>query len=497
MLRHELEGNFTTAQLFRDAPELKYLPAAACERGMYGAFVQGSTQLFFVFGYDKGLILGGDFIEIDGSLYSAQEYFAERRVHIHGISVLRKSFNAYPFSRFHHSASEMACILELMNDLERVMAISTEFGIPMTEYFNYSTTFSSLVWRYYAAADAAPTQRETDHLEDELIWHFKACMMASENPRPEDTGLTLEDYRTSAYCVDRDPRVIEKAFRHPGQWESHLFGYTKDYADNSALSAVYVQGLYAEDLEELLRLHHIPYRFSDPGSVSPKLMRRLAETGIGTTQETWGERLILVYPAMYSMFMQHLMRCALIDIFFSMEEKDEGYRLFQTGQFYGFSIPLTYPVVRFLRSRGIRLYAHESVQLRVLSGYMDAYCFAPLCQKPLVDASLMDYAAQQAYTHDQGCAKFYSASEMRIPEWGGGHHISICDHGYQAGAIVNGQKAEMDYYNLQFEHVPDGMLKERGLLTDPPMLSGYTERHMGEDGPKKPPKEASFTWYKV
>ena len=24
-----------------------------------------------------------------------------------------------------------------------------------------------------------------------------------------------------------------------------------------------------------------------------------------------------------------------------------------------------------------------------------------------------------------------------------------------------------------------------------------TERHMGEDGPKKPPKEASFTWYKV
>ena len=62
MLRHELEGNFTTAQLFRDAPELKYLPAAACERGMYGAFVQGSTQLFFVFGYDKGLILGGDFI---------------------------------------------------------------------------------------------------------------------------------------------------------------------------------------------------------------------------------------------------------------------------------------------------------------------------------------------------------------------------------------------------------------------------------------------------
>lgn len=497
MLKNELEGNFTTAQLFRDAPELKYLSAAACERGMYGTFVQGSTQLFFVFGYDKDLILGGDFIEVDGSLYSAREYFAERRVHIHSISVLRRSFNAYPFSRFHHSASETACILELMNNLERVMAVSKEFRIPMPEYFNYSVAFSSLVCKYYAAVDAAITQREADRLEGELVWHFKACMMSSENPRPEDVGLTLEDYRTSVYCVDRDPGVVERMFRRPAQWESHLFGYTRDYADNSALSAVYVQGLYAEGLEGLLRLHHIPYRFANPGSVSPKLMRHLAETGIGAAQDVRGESLILVYPAMYSMFMQHLMRCARIDVFFTEEEKEEGYRLFQTGQFYGFSIPLTYPVVSFLKHRGIRLYAHESVQLRVLSGYMDAYCFAPLCQKPLVDASLMDYAAQQAYTHEQGCAKFYSASEMRIPKWGGGHHIAICEHGYQAGSIVNGQTAEMDYYNLQFDHAPDGMLKEQGLLTDPPMLSVYTERHTAADGPKKEPEESVYTWYEV
>lgn len=78
-MRYELEGNFKTADLFREAPELRYLPTAANERGMFSAFVQGTTQLFFVFGYDEELILKGDFLEIDSALYSAQEYYDERR----------------------------------------------------------------------------------------------------------------------------------------------------------------------------------------------------------------------------------------------------------------------------------------------------------------------------------------------------------------------------------------------------------------------------------
>lgn len=132
-MRYELEGNFTTAGLFRKAPKLKYLPIASNERGMYATFVQGTTQLFFVFGYDKELILSGDFLEIDSSLYSAQEYYEGRRVHIHDQNVLRKGFNAYPLSRFHHSATETSLVLEFMNNLERAIAMSKEFQIPMTE----------------------------------------------------------------------------------------------------------------------------------------------------------------------------------------------------------------------------------------------------------------------------------------------------------------------------------------------------------------------------
>lgn len=350
---------------------------------------------------------------------------------------------------------------------------------------------------YHAQIAAAPTQREADRLESKLIWHFKSRMMITENPRPEDTCLTLEDYRTSAYCVDCDPRAIEKAFRYPEQWESHLFGYTKDYADNSALSAMYVYGLYARGLEGILQLHRIPYCFADPASINPKLIHHLAEADLGSKKEPWGERLVLVYPAMYSMFMQFLMRYALIDTFFTPEEMAEGFQLYQTGQFYGFSIPLTYPIVRFLKSRGVRLYAHELLQLRVLSGFMDAYCFAPLRQKPLIDISLMDYAAMQSYTHDQGIAKFYSASELRIPEWNGGYHIAVCEYGYQAGAAVNGIPAEVDYYNLQADHIPDEAFKAQGVLVGSPALVSFSECHPCDSSPKPVPNQASFSWYQV
>ncbi len=496
-MKYELEGNFTTAKLFRDVPELKYLPTAARERGMCGTFVQGTTQLFFVFGYDRKLIMEGDFIEIDGSLYNAREYLAERRVHIHSQHVLRKSFNAYPISRFHYSASETECLIEFMNDLERVMAISKEFRIPLTEYFHYSRTFGSLVRQYYDKLSTAFTQREADGLRQGLIFHFRSCMMISENPRPEDWGLTIEDYRTSAYCVDTNPAAIERAYRHPEKWESHLFGFTKDYADNAALSAVFVYGFIAGKLEELLRLHHIPYRFADVGKVSPKLMRHLAETDLGSRQDASGEPVILVYPAMYSMFIQYLMRWAFIDFYFTPEEKEKGYRLFQTGQFYGFSIPLIYQTVRFLRSRGIQLYSHELLQLRVLSGSTDTYCIAPLRQKPLVDAALMDYAAMQAYTHSQGSLKFYAASELRIPKWEGGHQISICEYGCEAGSPKDGGIAEMDYYNLHADHVPDEALKENGLLEEPADLCDFDRNRPSSDEPKEPASQDFFVWYQV
>lgn len=413
--------------------------------------------------------------------------------------VLRKSFNAYPLSRFHHSAAETACVIGLMNNLERIMAMSREFQVPLTEYFNYSAAFSLLVREYHAQIATAPTRGEADRLEAELIWHFKSHMMTTGNPRPEDSGLTLEDFRTSFYCIDRAPRAIEKAFRHPERWEDRLFGCTKDFADNAALSAVYVCGIYAPELEDLLKIHHIPYRFADPASLSPKLIRHLAETGVGASPETWGDRLVLIYPAVYSMFMQFLMRCALIDVFFTPEEKAEGASLYQTGQFYGFSIPLTRQLVLFLKGRGIELYAHDLFQLRVLSGFMDVYCFVPLRQKLLVDASLMDYAAMQSYTHSQGCAKFYSASELRIPEWGGlSHHVAICDYGYQADAIIGGVPTDTDYYNLLADEVPNESLEAKGVLIDRPSdLAVEYERLEKDETPRKIPDEASFSWFKV
>lgn len=384
--------------------------------------------------------------------------------------------------------------MDLMNDLERIVAIAAKFGIELTEYFNYSPTFSALIDQYYAKIDAARSRHEAKCLEEDMVWHFKSFMMTSENPRPEDQGLTLEDYRTSAYCVDRNPSAVEKMFRHPEKWESHLFGFTKDYADNSALSAVFVQDWFAENLERLLTLHRIPYRFADSGSLSPKLMRHLTEANVISHREICGKRLVLVYPAMYSVFIQCLMRWALIDCVFTKEEQEEGYRIYQTGQFYGFSIALSPQILHMLRSRGVCLYAHELVQLRVLSGYLDIYCFAPLCQKPLIDATLLEFAAQQAHIHSQSFAEFYAASEMRIPEWWGQtHHIAICRQGYQTGCYINGKIAETDYYETSAEHFPDEGLKDSGLLTDTPI----TSQDIYNDDPKSPIQEAGFRWDRI
>lgn len=494
MLQYELEGNYTTAQLFRDAPELQYLPIAASERGMYGTFVQGSTQLFFVFGYDKGLIFNGNFIEIDGSLYVASDYYKERRVHIHSQTVLRRSYNAYPFSHFHHSAAETSCVMELMNNLERAVAIAHKFNLPFWEYFNYSPTFAAMIDQYYAAIAAARSGQEKKRLEEEMSWKFRSFLMTSENPRPEDKGLTLEDYRNSAYCVDRNPAAVEKMFHQPEKWESHLFGFTKDYADNSALSAIFVQDWFAGNLEELLHLHRIPYRFADPDSISPKLMRHLTEANVIVQREICRKRLVLVYPAIYSVFIHYLIRWALIDCAFTKEEKEAGYRLYQTGQFYGFSIALSPQLLQMLRSRGVVLYAHELVQLRVLSGYLDVYCFAHLCQKPLIDATLLEFAAQQAHIHSQGVSDFYAAAEMRIPEWWGDtHHIAVCRQGYQTGCYVGGKIAETDYYETAAEHFPDQDLKDNGHLTDTPI----TSQDIYMDDPKPPIEGAGFHWDKI
>lgn len=498
-MTYELEGNFTTDRLFRNVPELKYLPTAACERGMYGTFVQGTTQLFFVFGYDQKTVMEGDFIEIDTSLYLEKEYLEERRVHIHSQYVLRRSYNAYPICQPDYSASEIQCILGFMDNLERITAFSKEFDIPLTEYFNYSTEFDILAKQYLNDLSTTFSQLERNKLKKELIYHFKSHMMTSENPRPEDEGLTIEDYRTSAYCVDTNPWAIEKAYRHPQKWESHLFGYTKDYADNPALSAVFIRRFIVKDLEKLLNLHRIPYRFARPEEASPKLMRHLSVTDLNGNWEDPGARVILVYPAMYSVFMHTLMRWANINFYFTSEEKAEGYRLYKTGQFYGFSIPLIYPVIRFLRSMGIKLYSNEFFQCRVLSGGGDVYCFAPLRQKPLVDAALLAYNAQLAYTHDQGSVEFCAASELRIPKWEGGHQISICEYGYEQGRHKDGSIAEMDYYNLHVDHVPDETLAEHGLLTELEYTHDYIDNRPLNDDERleKPVGESLYCWREV
>ncbi len=496
-MRGELEGNFKTAELFRKAPELRYLPTAASERGMCGVFFQGTTQLFFVFGYDKPRIQYGDFIEIDNTLYDRDEYLYDVRVHIHGQSVLRRSFNAYPISRNQYSTAEVELIVELMNDLERVTAIGNEFGIPLTEYFNYTTTFDALVKQYYDKLSTSFSKRESDRMVNELLFHFKSCMMTSENPRPDDEGLTLEDYKNSAYCVDTDPRAIEKWFRRPEKWDEHLFSFTKDYADNSALSAMYVYKFVAQQLECLLLEFNIPHRYTDIGKVSPKLARHLSATETGAREDDMSGQLIVVYPAIYSMFMQYLMRCAYIDFHFTQEEKDEGYRIFKTGQFYGFSIPLVHQVLHFLRGRGIKVYCHELLQLKVLSGSLDGYCFVPLKQKPLVDAALMDYAAMQAYTHSQGSFKFYAASELRIPKWEGGHQISICEYGCETGSALGDGIALTDYFNLHLDHVPDKVLKEHGLLADPPIINGTATKCPCRYDETGKPEIGTYSWKMV
>jgi len=480
-MKYELEGNFELAKLFRNSPELGYLPIAARERGMYGAFVRGTTQLFFVFGYDEKMVMEGEFIEIDGTLYIADEYFKEHRAIIHSQYVLRRGFNASPLATFQHTATGTECIMEFMNDLERIKAISERFGIPFPEYFHYSMTFDAIVRRYYGLISDACTQKERTRLEGELLCHFRANVMTSENPRPEDKGLTIEDYRTSPYCVDTDPRAVEKAFRHPETWDDRLFNYTKDYADNAVLSSVLVNAFIAGNLERLINLHHIPHRYADQSDATPKLMRHLETTDLGSGKNVVGFRTVLVYPAMYSMFIQTLIRWAYIDSFFTEKEQAEGYKLYQSGQFYGFSIPLIYQAISFLRKRGIRVYAHKLLQFKVLAGGGDGYCIVPLRQKPLVDAALLDFAAINAHTHDQGSAEFYSASELRIPKWEGGHLVSVCEYGFETGsATANGGFTDQDLYGLHGD-VPDESLKEQGFLKDAPFLSSTGRNRIHED----------------
>ena len=94
MLNNELEASYIIEKLFRDVPELKYLPKAAAERGMYGSFITGNEEVYFVFGYDADVIFRGNFYNIEGHLYLADEYDKEMRVHIHTSSVLRRTYNA-------------------------------------------------------------------------------------------------------------------------------------------------------------------------------------------------------------------------------------------------------------------------------------------------------------------------------------------------------------------------------------------------------------------
>lgn len=496
-MKYELEGNFELAKLFRNNPELGYLPIAARERGMYGAFVRGTSQLFFVFGYDEKMVMEGEFIEIDGVLYSANEYFKEHRAVIHSQYVLRRGFNARPLATFQHTASVTECIMEFMNDLERIKAISERFGIPFPEYFHYSMTFDATVRRYYGLIAGARTRREKACLEGELLRHFRANVMTSENPRPEDKGLTIEDYCTSPYCVDTDPRTVEKAFRHPERWDDRLFGYTRDYADNAALSSVFVNAFIAKNLERLVNLHHIPHRYANQGDAAPKLVRHLEATDLGSGKDVVGFRTILVYPAMYSMFMQTLIRWAYIDSFFTDEEQAQAYKLYQGGQFYGFSIPMIYQAVSFLKKRGIKVCAHKLLQFKVLSGGGDGYCIVPLRQKPLVDAALLDFAAMNAHAHDQGSVEFYSASELRIPKWEGGHLVSVCEYGFEAGSdMPDGGFTDQDIYGLHGD-VPDEVLKGQGLLKDAPFLSSTGRNRVHEDKPEGAENLNFYSWPEV
>ena len=477
-IKYELEGNYRIASLLRDHPELKYLPTAARERGMYGAFICGQVGVYFVFGYDEELIMRGKFIALEFGLYSEDEYFSDYRINVHGSAIRRLRYNAVPISGGHMVNSSVGAVIEYMNDLERITAIAKRFHIQMTEYFFYSTSFDACSRRYFALLSSAGNEREIARLEKELLHLFSTSMMTTTNPCPEDNGLTLADYRNSAYCVDSDPRKVEKMFHHPEKWEEHLFSYTKDYADNPVLAYQFVNIGILEPLEYILKQHHIPYRIVNGESSGPHVRWFL---GVSEAIRH-GDSIVLAYPGIYGEALLCFERWAYINAWFSDQERAMANQLFRTGQFYGFTIPLYSPLICMLRDRGVKLGAHELLQFSGHLDSMDCYCIVPLSQKPLVEEILLEFAASDAYTHTQGTADFYAASEMRIPRWEGGHQVMICRQGRQAGTVSpDGSVIMKSYYDSKIDNVPDEDLKAGGHLTEEPYLAASSLNAFGTD----------------
>ena len=465
MLNNELEASYIIEKLFRDVPELKYLPKAAAERGMYGSFITGNEEVYFVFGYDADVIFRGNFYNIEGHLYLADEYDKEMRVHIHTSSVLRRTYNAILISSTCYSTYEGHVIVGYMNNLEQLTALCKVFKVTPPEYFDFSSAFGNLVRRYYKSIAQSGNQIRKKKLLDELRYQFFLCCLTSENPRPEDHGLSINDYRLSPYCVDKEPAKIEKAFKHPEKWEDHMFDYTKDYADNPSLCFDYVDSELIDTVKYLFEAHHIPYRITNAQGKSPKFLQKLADLNVSRMGVSLEEREVIVYPSTYVLFVEYLFRWAGVFNYFTKEEQLYAIDLYSSGTFYGFAIPCDPKLLIEFRRKKVRFGATHMLHLRGVSGRYDIYCVGDLSQKPLIDASITNYRAEQVHTHSQSVAVFLAESEIRKPNWEGGHQVLFCEYGNEAGTFVGDIQRENGVYELSC-YDSDDVLREKGVLVE-------------------------------
>ena len=342
-MRREVEASYASEEFFRGHPEVMHLPAAAAERGMHGVFILGMTCIYFVFGYDKELIENGHFYDINGHLYDAYQYRYEHRVHIHSQYVLRRSFNAISMSLKHHSLNDTKDIIDRMNELEHVTALSKLLHVDPPEYFDYSPSFNRICIEIKRELSRTRSKYEESKLLEKLRYQFFMSTLHTENLRPGDKNVTISDYMASAYRVDTKPSAIEKAFRKPEKWEEHLFDFTRDYADNSALSGIFVQPHEVEPMCELLKLHHIPYRVENEHDLSSKFTFSLTKQS-SPERESNKNRCPIVFPVQYGFFAEWLLRWVKIDILLYPEERQIADDLMRNGTYYGFSMPASFPV---------------------------------------------------------------------------------------------------------------------------------------------------------
>lgn len=465
MLNNELEASYSIEKLFRDVPELKYLPKAAAERGMYGSFINGTEKFYFVFGYDEDVIFRGDFYDIEGHLYLADEYDKEMRVHIHSPFVLRRTFNAYAMSRYDYPTYDGQAIIDCMNNLEQLTAICKALKVTPPEYFDFTPAFGILVRRYYKSIAQSGNQIRQKKLLDELRYQFYLCCLTSENPRPEDQGLSINDYRLSPYCVDKEPAKIEKAFRHPEKWEDHLFNYTKDYADNPSLVFDHVDAHIIDTVKQLFEAHHIPYRITNSEGKSQKFLQKLTELSVSRLGVPLESGVVIIYPDTYVLFAEYLFRWANIFSCFSRDDQLYAINLYNSGTFYGFPIPCDARLLIELKRKKVKFGASHMLQLGGISGRYTVYCIGDLSQKPLIDAIITNYMAEQVHTHSQSVAVFLAESEIRKPNWEGGHQVLFCEYGNEAGTFVGDIQRENGVYELSC-YDSDDVLREKGVLVE-------------------------------